>query len=39
MKASEFDGCQEKGVKDIVEVKIGFDGIAIANSKATSSST
>jgi phosphate transport system substrate-binding protein len=35
MKASEFDGCQEKGVKEIVEVKIGFDGIAIANSKAT----
>jgi len=33
MKASEFDGCQEKGVKEIVEVKIGFDGIAIANSK------
>ena len=35
MKASEFDTCQEKGVKEIVEVKIGFDGIAIANSKAT----
>ena len=35
MKASEFDGCQEKGVKEIVEVKIGFDGIAIANSKET----
>ena len=35
MKASEFDGCQEKGVKEIVEVKIGFDGIAIANSKKT----
>jgi phosphate transport system substrate-binding protein len=35
MKASEFDGCQEKGVKEIVEVPIGFDGIAIANSKET----
>jgi len=34
MKASEFDGCQEKGVKEIVEVKIGFDGIAIANAKS-----
>jgi len=35
MKASEFDNCQEKGVKEIVEVQIGFDGIAIANSKET----
>jgi len=35
MKASEFDTCQANGVKEIVEVKIGFDGIAIANSKAT----
>jgi phosphate transport system substrate-binding protein len=33
MKASEFDQCQENGVKEIVEVKIGYDGIAIANSK------
>jgi phosphate transport system substrate-binding protein len=33
IKASEFDACQENGVKDIVEVKIGYDGIAIANSK------
>ena len=33
MKASEFDQCAEKGVKEIVEVKIGFDGIAIASSK------
>lgn len=35
MKASEFDACQEAGVKEITEVKIGFDGIAIANSKST----
>jgi len=34
MKGSEFDSCQENGVKDITEVKIGFDGISIANSKA-----
>ncbi|MEA3275226.1 MAG: PstS family phosphate ABC transporter substrate-binding protein [Pseudomonadota bacterium] len=33
IKGSEFDTCQDKGVKDIVEVKIGYDGIAIANSK------
>jgi len=33
IKGSEFDKCQKKGVKDIVEVKIGFDGIAIANAK------
>ncbi len=33
MKASEFEQCADKGVKEIVEVKIGFDGIAIASSK------
>lgn len=33
IKGSEFDTCQKKGVKDIIEVKIGFDGIAIANAK------
>jgi phosphate transport system substrate-binding protein len=33
MKPSEFDKCQEAGVKEVVEVKIGYDGIAIANSK------
>lgn len=32
IKASEFATCQENGVKDIVEVKIGYDGIAIAHS-------
>lgn len=32
MKVSEFDMCQENGVTDIVEVLIGFDGIAVANS-------
>jgi len=33
IKASEYENCQSSGVKDIVEVKIGYDGIAIANSK------
>ena len=35
IKGSEFDKCQANGVQDIVEVKIGYDGIAIANSKDT----
>jgi phosphate transport system substrate-binding protein len=34
MKASEYEHCQESGVLSITEVKIGFDGIAIANSKS-----
>ncbi|MGC8120386.1 substrate-binding domain-containing protein [Marinobacter sp. VGCF2001] len=33
MKVSEFEMCQNNGVKDIIEVKIGADGIVIANSK------
>ncbi|MCG6863437.1 MAG: PstS family phosphate ABC transporter substrate-binding protein [Chromatiaceae bacterium] len=33
IKPSEFDKCQANGIKDIVEVTIGYDGIAIANSK------
>jgi len=33
IKASEFETCQKNGVKDIVEVKIGYDGIVLANSK------
>jgi phosphate transport system substrate-binding protein len=33
MTRSEFDTCQRSGVKDIVEIKIGFDGIVIANDK------
>ncbi|MPV86584.1 substrate-binding domain-containing protein [Ostreibacterium oceani] len=32
MKKTEFDSCQENGVKEITEVMIGYDGIAIANS-------
>ncbi|WP_296806587.1 PstS family phosphate ABC transporter substrate-binding protein [Thiocapsa sp.] len=34
IKKSEFDQCQENGVTEITEVKIGYDGIAIANSKS-----
>lgn len=33
IKKSEYDRCQENGVKDIVEVKIGYDGIVLAHSK------
>jgi len=33
IKKSEYDKCLENGVTDITEVHIGFDGIAIANSK------
>ncbi|WP_058556756.1 substrate-binding domain-containing protein [Thiohalocapsa sp. ML1] len=33
MKVSEFENCQKNGVDKITEVKIGYDGIAIANSK------
>ncbi len=32
IKQSEFDDCQKNGVKDIVEVLIGYDGIVLANS-------
>ena len=34
IKPSEIDTCAKNGVKDIVEIKIGYDGIVIANSKA-----
>ena len=33
IKKSEFDQCQANGVQDVVEVKIGYDGIVLANSK------
>ena len=32
IKMSEYQDCQANGVTDIVEVLVGFDGIAIANS-------
>lgn len=37
IKKSEFDKCQENGVRHIVEVKVGYDGIAIANAKRSAS--
>ncbi|WP_232823008.1 substrate-binding domain-containing protein [Oceanibium sediminis] len=37
MKASEFELCNENGVTEIVESKIGYDGIVVAN--ATSGPT
>lgn len=33
VKQSEIDLCTKNGVKEIVEVKIGYDGIAVAHSK------
>ncbi|MBL4674307.1 MAG: substrate-binding domain-containing protein [Arenicella sp.] len=33
IKSSEFEQCQKNGVKDIVEVLIGYDGIVLANAK------
>ena len=34
IKASEFEMCQANGVTDIVEVKVGYDGIVLANAKS-----
>ena len=33
IKKSEYDKCHANGVNEIIEVHIGFDGIAVANSK------
>ena len=33
IKSSEVEACAKKGVGEITEVKIGFDGIVVANSK------
>ena len=33
IKKSEYDDCQADGVTEIIEVLVGYDGIAIANSK------
>ncbi|WYD82302.1 MAG: PstS family phosphate ABC transporter substrate-binding protein [Candidatus Electrothrix gigas] len=33
IKKSEYDTCLKNGVKEIVEVKVGYDGIVLANSK------
>lgn len=34
MKAGEFVTCSQNGVKDIIEIKIGFDGLTISGSKS-----
>ncbi len=34
IKASEVDMCAKNGVTDIVEVKIGYDGIVVANTRS-----
>lgn len=33
IKKSEFDDCSKNGVTEIVEIKVGFDGLSIAHSK------
>ena len=33
MKASEFEMCKQNGVTDIIEVKVGFDGIVVGNAR------
>jgi phosphate transport system substrate-binding protein len=37
IKKSEFEDCAKNGVTDIVEVKVGFDGLTLAQSKDASS--
>lgn len=37
MKASEFDLCARNGVTEIVEIKIGYDGIVVATARTGSS--
>ena len=33
MKKSEFEDCQKNGVKDIIEIQVGLDGIAFGEAK------
>ena len=33
IKQSEFDRCAQNGVKEVIEIKIGYDGIVMASSK------
>jgi len=35
IKQTEIDTCAKNGVKDIVEIKVGYDGIVLAHSKKT----
>ncbi|GAA0646100.1 substrate-binding domain-containing protein [Brevundimonas lenta] len=37
MKKSEFEECQKNGVTEIVEIKIGYDGIVIATARSGNS--
>ncbi|MGB0683564.1 MAG: PstS family phosphate ABC transporter substrate-binding protein [Magnetovibrionaceae bacterium] len=39
IKSSEIERCQKNGVTSITEVKVGYDGIAFANSKAAPQSS
>lgn len=34
IKKSEFEDCQKNGVTEIVEIKVGIDGLVMANSKS-----
>lgn len=34
IKKSEYEKCQKNGVKEITEIKIGYDGIVLANAKS-----
>lgn len=36
IKKSEFEDCVKNGVTDIVEIKVGFDGLSLAQSKEAS---
>ena len=35
IKASELADCRKNGVNDVIEIKVGFDGIVLANAKAS----
>ena len=39
IKKSEFEMCQNNGVTDIIEIKVGFDGITFSHSKGASDVT
>jgi phosphate transport system substrate-binding protein len=34
LKASEFDQCAENGVTEIIEIKIGYDGLVVATARS-----
>ncbi len=36
IKQSEIDTCTKNGVKEVVEIKVGYDGIVLAHSKKAS---